>query len=236
MAGSACRADVAIIRSRCLPVVVLAAALLLVAAGAASASASQDADACSAQIVGDLRDGKLEAVAKLLLEPPSYTEEQAAQDREGSVAGLRAVLETAGGLEEAKPMTGHRRYYRVQISGGTPEAWSTVGRPMATGIVERDVNFGRAGRGVLVVKLAKGPTPCGIATLDLGLDADQPEARDKMIDVFVAVLQALGAEDDAPELRRHAESMLTTYDAGTAVPAAPSAGGANANQPAPGTH
>ncbi|MBY0275300.1 hypothetical protein K2Z84_08165 [Candidatus Binatia bacterium] len=216
-------------------VTLIAAALLTIASPALDARAAPDADACAAQIVSDLRGGKLEAVAKLLLEPPSYTEEQAAQDREGSVAGLRAVLETVGGIEEATPMAGRRRYYRVQISGGTPEAWSTVGRPMATGIVERDIRFGRAGRGVLVVKLAKGPTPCGIAMLDLGLDADQPEARDKMIDVFVAVLQALGAEDDAPELRRHADSMLTTYDAGTAVPAAPSAGGVNASQPAPGT-
>lgn len=206
---------------RALVLVLAAAALLRGAGGAAVASATREGDACAEQVVRDLRAGKLAEVAKLLQEPPSYSEEQAAQDREGSVAALRAVLETAGDIAEATPMAGRRRYYRVQLSGGTAEAWSTIGRPMVAEIVERDVRFARAGRGVLILKLARGSVrACGLASLDLGLDADQPEARDEMIGVYAAVLEAIGAGDDRLELRQRAESMLTTYDAGGTAPAA----------------
>lgn len=187
--------------------------------GATAAHAEQGGAACAEQVVRDLREGKPAEVAKLLVEPPSYDAEKVDADREGSTAGLRAIVAAVGAIEDVKPMAGRRRYYRVQLSGGTPESWAGVGRPMATEIVERDVRFAGAGPGVLVLRLTKGTQPCSLASLDIGLDAEPAAARDEMIDVFVAVMQAVGMEGEPADLRRRAESMLTTYDAGGAASA-----------------
>ena len=198
-----------------------AVAALICVAICESALAPSRADAagaaCVDKVVADLSAGKLDAVAKLLVEPPSYDEVKADQDREGSVAGLRAILATAGAIEDVKPISGPRRFYRVQISGGTPDAWANVGRPMVSEVVERDVRFSNAGRGVLILKLAKGEHACSLGSLDIGLDAAPSGARDRMADVYVAVMQAVGTEGDPAELRKSAESMLTTYDAGGAA-------------------
>jgi hypothetical protein len=190
-------------------------ALALSASLAVSARAAAAGGACVDKVVADLREGKLEAVANLLVEPPSYDEVKASQDHEGSVAGLRAILETVGAIEDVKPMAGPRRFFRVQISGGTPEAWANVGRPMVTEVVERDVRFSNAGRGVLILKRAKGAQECSLASLDLGLDVEPAEAREKMIAVYIAVMEAVGITGAPDEMRKQAESMLTTYDAGT---------------------
>lgn len=179
-----------------------------------SARAAAAGGACVDKVVADLREGKLQAVASLLVEPPSYDEVKASQDHEGSVAGLRAILKTVGAIEDVEPMAGPRRFYRVQISGGTPEAWANVGRPMVTEVVERDVRFANAGRGVLILKRAKGAQECSLASLDLGLDAEPAEAREKMIAVYIAVMEAVGITGEPDEMRQQAESMLTTYDAG----------------------
>lgn len=192
---------------------------LALALAAAPARAEQGGAACAEQVVRDLRDGTFATVSKLLVEPPSYDEEKAGADREGSTAGLRAIFATVGAIEDVKPMAGPRRYYRMQISGGTPESWSGVGRPMATAIVERDVRFADAGPGVLILRLTKGAHPCSLASLDIGLDATPPGARDRMADVYVAVMQAVGTEGEPADLRKRAESMLTTYDAGGAAAA-----------------
>lgn len=195
-----------------------AVAALICVAICESALAPSRADAagaaCVDKVVADLSAGKLDAVAKLLVEPPSYDEVKADQDREGSVAGLRAVLATAGAVEDVKPISGPRRFYRVQISGGTPDAWANVGRPMVSEVVERDVRFSNAGRGVLILKLAKGSQECSLASLDLGLDTEPAEAREKMIGLYIAVMEAVGITGEPAEMRQQAESMLTTYDAG----------------------
>jgi hypothetical protein len=70
---------------------------------------------------------------------------------------------------------------------------------------------------VLVLRLAKGAHACSLGSLDIGLDAEPAGARAKMTDVYVAVMQAVGTAGEPAELRRAAESMLTTYDAGTAA-------------------
>lgn len=180
----------------------------------AATAAATGGSACVDKVVADLRAGKLDTVAKLLVEPPSYDEVKADQDREGSVAGLRAILATVGAIGDVTPMAGPRRYYRVQISGGTPDAWANVGRPMVSEVVERDVRFSSAGRGVLILKLARSGQECSLASLDIGLDAEPAEARDKMIAVYVAVMEAVGITGEPAEMRQQAESMLTTYDAG----------------------
>ena len=190
---------------------------LAAASLAPTAHAEQAGDVCADQVVRDLREGRFAAVAKLLVEPPSYDEEKAGADREGSAAGLRAIVATVGAIEDVKPMAGPRRYYRVQISGGTPESWSGVGRPMTAEVVERDIRFADAGPGVLVLKLAKGAHACSLGSLDIGLDAQPAGARDRMADVYVAGIQAVGTEGEPAELRKRAESMLTTYDAGGAA-------------------
>ena len=207
-----------ILRGRVATRILVAVVVVMSAVGPpTTASAAPDGSACAEQVVRDLRDGKFDAVAKLLVEPPSYDAAKADADREGSTAGLKAIVGTVGAIEDVKPMAGPRRYYRVQISGGTPESWSGVGRPMNTGIVERDVRFADAGPGVLILKLAKGEHACSLASLDIGLDAAPAGARDKMADVYVAVMQAVGTEGEPAELRKRAESMLTTYDAGGAA-------------------
>lgn len=207
-------ANAALVRSRRTAVAALLAAGIcgLLSGPAAAATGG----ACVDKVVGDLREGKLDAVANLLVEPPSYDEVKASQDHEGSVAGLRAILATVGAIEDVKPMAGPRRFYRVQISGGTPDAWANVGRPMVTEAVERDVRFSSAGRGVLILKLAKGGHECSLASLDIGLDAEPAEAREKMIGVYIAVMEAVGITGEPDEMRQQAESMLTTYDAGAA--------------------
>ena len=137
------------------------------------------------------------------------------------------MLDTVGGMDDVAPMAGRRRYYRVQISGGTAEAWTNLGRPMVAEIAERDVRFARGGPGVLIVKLAKGAHGCGVASLDVGLDADQAGSREKMIEVNLAVMEAVGMSGEPAEMRERAESMLQTYDAGGGGSAAPPAGGAD---------
>lgn len=208
----------ALVRVRLTTVALVAVVSGVVAAGATThAHAEQAGDACAEQIVRDLRDGRFADVAKLLVEPPSYDEEKAGADREGSAAGLRAIVATVGAIEDVKPMAGPRRYYRVQISGGTPESWANVGRPMVTRVVERDLRFADAVPGVMVLKLAKGAQPCSFASLDLGLDAEPAGARERMTDVFVAVMESVGVTGEPAEMRQRAESMLTKYDAGGAA-------------------
>jgi hypothetical protein len=207
-------ASSALVRSRRPVIVALLAAGICGLLTSGPARAAAGGGVCVDKVVGDLRAGKLDAVAKLLVEPPSYDEVKADQDREGSVAGLRAILATVGAIEDVKPMAGPRRFYRVQISGGTPDAWANVGRPMVSEVVERDVRFSSAGRGVLILKLAKGGHECSLASLDVGLDTEPAEAREKMIAVYVAVMEAVGITGEPAEMRQQAESMLTTYDAG----------------------
>src|SRR5262245_24558436 len=126
-------------------VAALAAAALLTTC--AVAGADQGGSACADKVVADLRTGKVTDVAGLLVEPPSYAADQAAKDRQAAAVALRAVLSSAGAVESAAPMAARRRYYRVLISGGEPEAWATIGRPMVAAVVERDVRFAQAGAG-----------------------------------------------------------------------------------------
>jgi hypothetical protein len=189
----------------------VAAALLAICS---VARADQGGSACTDKIVGDLRTGKVTDVAGLLAEPPSYDAEQAAKDRQAAAVALRAVLSSAGAIQSAAPMAARRSYYRVLISGGEPEAWATIGRPMVAAVVERDVRFAQAGAGVLILKFAKDGPECALASIDIGLDAEPAEAREKMIDVNVAVMKAVGVTGDPAEMRQGAESILTTYDAG----------------------
>ena len=43
---------------------------------------------------------KFDAVAKLLVEPPSYDRRRRTQNREGSAAGLKAIVGTVGEIED----------------------------------------------------------------------------------------------------------------------------------------
>jgi hypothetical protein len=220
-------ASVALDRSNGKRVVALGAIALLANVALAADVGAQSGSACADKVVQDLRSGKVTDVAGLLVEPPSYGAEQAGKDRQASAGALRAILDTTGAMESAAPMAARRSYYRVLISGGEPEAWATVGRPMVTGVAELDVRFARAGRGILILKFAKGAAECTLASIDIGLDAEPAEARERMIDVNVAVMKAVGVTGAPDEMRQGAESILTTYDAGPSAAAAPRAGGAD---------
>jgi len=147
------------------------------------------------------------AVAKRLHYPENFSPKQRHEEEEAIVQALRFLAEKFGPTKVGERLTKPPPYFEVGIFAGDLAYWSQVEKGSPTTTIVHRGTFARLGSGVIAVKFTKLFGAWRIESVQFGLLASVPNARDAIVSIGREMIEAM-TPSDPRDLDREIEETI----------------------------
>lgn len=146
-------------------------------------------------------------VAKRLHYPENFSPKQRHEEEEVIVQALRFLAERFGPTEVGERLTNPPPYFEVGVFAGDSAYWSQVEMGTPTTTIVHSATFAKLGSGVIAVKFTKLFGGWRIESVQIGLLASVPNARDTVVSIGREMIGAMTPADPR-ELDRAIEEAI----------------------------
>lgn len=149
----------------------------------------------ASEIVDLLRSRNLEEIANTLHYPGSYTAEELARDRKSVEEGLQFLTGEFGAVRDVTRQIAPVNFFEIGVSGGDLEYWKEYVKTGTQKNIEYRVTFSKIGPGILRVTYIKGNGQWEVRSVDFGIEATTPGARETILTIGKNMLAQHEASD-----------------------------------------
>ena len=169
--------------------IVLAVALALVAPATPAlsvttppAATDDEVGTLATTIMSKLVAGDHAAAIARIHEPPAWDKARVAEDRRAVTEDFAALLKDFGKISSPR-VASSITFYELQLAGGDVDYWQSLPNHGVDARVSYNVDFSKAGPGVVAISFTRVSGDWHLRSISLGLERSRPDSKETMMKI-----------------------------------------------------